>query len=96
MDKKYKGIAVVSSVDTKYSPKISCFALANGNTIECKIDKRTYVSSQLEEGDLIEIKDTVAKPRQTKNENGKWVDVPGTKVYWITGYRIKFHQNKDK
>lgn len=94
IDKKYKGIAVVSAVDTKYSPKISCFALANGNTIECKIDKRTYAGGQLEEGDVIEIKDTVAKPRQTKNENGKWVDIPNTKVYWITGYRILFHQNK--
>lgn len=96
IDKKYKGVAVVSSIDTKYSPKISCFALANGNTIECKIDKRTYAGGQLEEGDVIEIKDTVAKPRQTKNENGKWVDVPGTKVYWITGYRILFHQKKEK
>lgn len=96
IDKKYKGIAVVSAVDTKYSPKITCFALANGNTIECKIDKRTYAGGQLEEGDVIEIKDTVAKPRQTKNENGKWVDVPGTKVYWITGYRILFHQKKEK
>ena len=96
VDKKYKGIAVVASIDTKYSPKLSCFAMANGNTIECKIAKKTYNMKPLEEGDIIEIFDTMTKPRQQMNENGKWVEVPGTKVFWITGYKILFHQKKDK
>jgi len=93
-DKKYKGIAVISSVDTKYAPKVTCYAMANGNTIECKISRQVYNRCPLEEGDVIDIEDTNTRPRQTKNEDGKWVDVPGTKVVWITGYRRKFHQEK--
>ena len=92
--KKHKGIAVVVSVDTKYSPKLKCYAMANGNTIECKINKKLFWQFPLEEGDVIEINETMTKPRQTKTEEGKWVDVQGTKVLWITGYRRIFHQEK--
>lgn len=94
--KKFQNIAVIGSVDTKYSPKINCYAMANGNTIECKIAKKTFVMKPLEEGDVIEIFDTMTKPRQTINEDGKWVDIPDTKVFWITGYKILFHQEKEK
>ena len=96
INKQYKGIAVVSSVDTKYSPKVNCYALANGNTLECKISKKTFNIKPLEEGDVIEISDTMTKPRQTKNEDGKWVDVPDTKVLWIISYKVIFRQDKEK
>jgi DNA polymerase-3 subunit alpha len=87
IDKRCKGIACILSIDTKYTPKLTCYALANGNTLEVKIDKRIFKNSPLNEGDVIKIKNQTSKPRQTKNEEGKWVDVPNTKVWWITDYR---------
>lgn len=87
VDKRYKGVAIVSDIDTKYSPKLSMYALANGNTIDVKISKRIFNRNQLEVGDVIMINNTIIKPRQTKNENGEWVDIPDSKVFWVTDYR---------
>jgi DNA polymerase III alpha subunit len=87
IDRKCKGIAIVQSVDTKYSPKLECYALANGNTLDVKIDKRSFKKNPLKEGDAILIKNIIPKPRQTKNEDDEWVDIPDTKVWWITDYK---------
>jgi hypothetical protein len=87
IDRKCKGIAIVQSVDTKYSPKLECYALANGNTLDVKIDKRSFKKNPLKEGDAILIKSIIPKPRQTKNEDDEWVDIPDTKVWWITDYK---------
>jgi len=84
----------VADVDTKYSPKVSCYAMANGNILECKISKKLFWQFPLEEGDVIEITKTMNKPRQTKNEYGDWVDIPDTNVLWIIKYRRIFHQEK--
>ena len=86
IDKKCKGIACVMSIDTKYTPRLKCYALANGNTVEVRIYKWLFKERPLKEGDMIYIKDQISKPRQTMKD-GKWVDIPNTKVWWLTDYR---------
>ena len=86
IDKKCKGIACVMSIDTKYTPRLKCYALANGNTIDVRIYKWLFKEKPLEEGDMIYIKNQVSKPRQTMID-GEWVDIPNTKVWWLTDYR---------
>lgn len=87
VDKRYKGIVCVTSVDTKYTPKLEVYAIANGNTIEVKIDKKTFNKCPLDELDIIKVRSQIPKPRQTKNDDGDWVDIPNTSVWWITDYR---------
>lgn len=86
VDKKYAGLALVMSVNTKWTPWLTLYALANGKTIECKVDKRDYNRQPVKEGDVIRIEGQTYKSKQRKTENGFEV-VPGSKVLWITRYR---------
>lgn len=88
VNKKCKGIACVQTVDTKYSPKLECYALANGNSIEVKIDKRTFNKMPLEEGDVILIKNIIPKNKQMMGDDGEFHEVEGEKIWWITDYRL--------
>ena len=83
---QYKGVGFVISVDSKYAPKLKVYALANGNTIDCKIDKRTFNCNKLSAGDLVRIEGTTYKPQQRKTETG-FEPIPGTKVLWLTKYK---------
>jgi DNA polymerase-3 subunit alpha len=87
VDKKCAGIVSVINVDVKYTPKITLYAIANGNTLDVMVDKRTFAKNPIEIGQMLKIKNQFSKPRQTKNEEGKWIDVPDTKVWWLTDYR---------
>lgn len=86
IDKKYAGLALVMSVNTKWTPWLTLYALANGKTIECKVDKRDYNRQPVKEGDVVRIEGQTYKSRQRKTENG-FEAVPGSKVLWITRYR---------
>ena len=86
MDDRYRGMAAVLSVDTKYSPKLKMYSLKNGTTLDCKIDKRTFSKMPLNNGDIVRIMGTKKKPKSRKNADGKWEDVPGTSELWITKY----------
>lgn len=88
INKKCKSIACILSVDTKYSPKLECYALANGNTIDVKIDKRVFKKHPLETGDVILIKNIISKNKQMMGSDGQFYEVPNEKVWWITDYRI--------
>ena len=85
-NEQYKGIGFVTSVDSKYAPKLKVYALANGNTIDCKIDKRTFNYNKLSVGDLVRIEGTTYKPQQRRTETG-FEPIPGTKVLWLTKYK---------
>lgn len=85
-NEQYKGIGFVTSVDSKYAPKLKVYALANGNTIDCKIDKRTFNCNKLSVGDLVRIEGTTYKPQQRRTETGFEL-IPGTKVLWLTKYK---------
>ena len=86
VDKKYAGLALVMSVNTKWTPWLTLYALANGKTIECKVDKRDYNRQPVKEGDVVRIEGQTYKSKQRKTENG-FEAVPGSKVLWITRYR---------
>lgn len=85
-NEQYKGIGFVTSVDSKYAPKLKVYALANGNTIDCKIDKRTFNCNKLSVGDLVRIEGTTYRPQQRRTETG-FEPIPGTKVLWLTKYK---------
>ena len=86
VDKKYAGLALVMSVNTKWTPWLTLYALANGKTIECKVDKRDYNRQPVKEGDVVRIEGQTYKSKQRKTENG-FEAIPGSKVLWITKYR---------
>lgn len=86
IDKRYSGMAVVLSVDTKYAPKLKMYSLKNGTTLDCKIKSIIFNKNKLNVGDIVRISSTTNKPKIHRNEDGKWVDVPGTKELWINSY----------
>ena len=88
VDEKYKGLAVVSELNTKYSPKASLYSLKNGTTLDCKISKRTFNRNKLEQGDIVIVSHTKNKPKVTKDENGDWVEIPNTSELWVESYKI--------
>lgn len=67
---------------------MECYCLANGKTESFKIYKKTFENNPLKKGDIIYIKHWEAKPKK-KYENGKFIDVEGTKEWWITAYEKK-------
>lgn len=86
-DEKYKGMGYIISIDRKYAPKLKIYALANGNSVECKIDKRTFNCNKLEVGDVIRIDGTKYEPKMKKNDDGSFEAIPGTKMLWLTKYK---------
>lgn len=86
----------VTALDTTYSPKFQAYNLRTGGTCEVKVhsrlnkrDKSYTVSFQqlpFENGDVLYMKQCVKRPKQKKNANGEWEDVPGEFNWWITDY----------
>ena len=86
-DKQYDRMAVVVSLDKKYSPKLKMYSLKNGRTMDCKIQKKIFNRNKLSKGDIVVVLSTNYKPKSKKNDKGEWEPVPGTKELWLTGYR---------
>lgn len=86
IDKKFSGYCMVTDINVDYSPKLTLYALANGNTIPVKIDKRTYGKHPLERGDIIHVKNQCRKPKR-KKVNGEWTGTD-EKEWWITEYSV--------
>ena len=88
VDEKFKGIVVVQNLDVKYSPKLQVYALANGNVLDVKIDKKTFKKHPLNNGDIIKIVKQKSKPKMTRNVDGSFSPIVGTKEWWIQEYHI--------
>ena len=86
VDKKYSGYCVVTDINVDYSPKLKLYALANGNTIPVKIDKKTYAKNQARRGDIIKVENQYRKNKM-KKVNGKWVE-SDEKEWWLSEYKI--------
>ena len=84
---QYSGIACVTSIDTKYSPRLTLYSLKNGTSYQCKIDKRTFSQTKLAKGDILKVVANRFKPRVKKDEDGNWVEIPDTRELWITKYQ---------
>ena len=86
VDKKYKGYCYVTDVETKFSPKLTLYAMANGGTIKVKVDKRTYGRNPVQKGNIIKVIDSYKKPKVYK-DGDKWVET-SEKEWWIAEYKI--------
>ena len=84
VDKKYAGYCVVTDLNVDYSPKLKLYALANGNTIPVKIDKKIFKNQPLRRGDIIKVTRQNKKPKMRKIE-GKWIETE-EKEWWVTEY----------
>ena len=84
IDKKYAGCCVVTDLNVDYSPKLKLYALANGNTIPVKIDKKTFKSNPLARGDIIKVNNQAKKPKMKKID-GKWTQ-SDEKEWWVLDY----------
>lgn len=86
VDKRYKGYCVVVSVDTKYSPKLELYALANGNTIPVKIDRKIFGVNPLSKGDIVHVTNQCRKNKMRKIDN-KWTKLD-EKEWWLLDYFV--------
>ena len=86
VDKKYAGCCVVQDLNVDYSPKLKLYALANGNTIPVKIDKKTFKSKPLSRGDVVKVTRQNKKPKMKKID-GKWTE-SDEKEWWVSEYEI--------
>lgn len=86
VDKKYAGYCVVIDINVDYSPKLKLYALANGNTIPVKINKKIFKDKQVKRGDIIKVLNQYKQPKK-KMINGEWIDT-GEKEWWISDYVI--------
>ncbi len=86
IDKKYAGYCVVVDLNLDFSPKLKLYALANGNLIPVKIDRKTFTNKQLRRGDIIKVENQYRKNKMRKVD-GKWTETD-EKEWWLSEYRI--------
>ena len=84
----YKGYVVVMDVETKYTPKLKVYALANGNTITVKIAKKDFNRNPLQVGDVVRVNDQKKKARVKMSSEGKFVPVENEFDWWLTKYEV--------
>ena len=87
IDKKYKGICVVTNLSTKFSPKITLYALANGGTVKVKIQKKVFEKCPLHEKDIIKVISSYKKPKYTK-QGDEWIRSETETEWWIDKYEV--------
>jgi DNA polymerase-3 subunit alpha len=88
VDPQYKMFVVVLDVETKYTPKIKIYALANGNTLYVKMAKKDFSRNPVQTGDIIKITDQKKKARVKMSPDGKFVPVEGEYDWWITKFEM--------
>lgn len=76
---------IVTSLDTKYSPKLTAYNIATGNSKEFKINKKVFKDNPLEVFDMFTILNIKSKPKKKQDENGNWVTVEGSNL-WVEVY----------
>ena len=88
VDNQYKGYVVVLETETKYTPKVKVYALANGNTLTVKVAKKDFNRNPLQKGDIIHITNQKKKARMKMSAEGKFVPVEGEFDWWATKYEM--------
>jgi hypothetical protein len=56
-----------------------------------KIPKRTFNAHPVEKDDIIYITKIKSKPKKMY-EDGKFIDIEGTKEWWVEDYQIKTNE----
>jgi len=77
----------VDKVDTRYSPRIECYCLANGKKDSLKIRKPIYDGTPIFGGDIIYVDNFVQEP-SVSMVNGKFVRSETDKTWWIAKYSV--------
>ena len=86
VDPKLENTGLVISVDTKYSPKITVYMLATGETVTYKLQKMLYQKKPFDSGVIIKF---YAEERQkSRKVDGQWVKLDEYEP-WITNYIVK-------
>ena len=88
VDNQYKGYVVVLETETKYTPKVKVYALANGNTLTVKVAKKDFNRNPMQKGDIIHITNQKKKARMKMSAEGKFVPVEGEFDWWATKYEM--------
>ncbi|MGI6069088.1 MAG: hypothetical protein ACOYBE_01540 [Blautia sp.] len=86
VDQKYGGYCVATDLNVEYSPKLQLYALANGNTISVKIDKKIFKDNPIRRGDIVKVKKPYRKNRMKKID-GKWNETD-EKEWWLSEYKV--------
>ena len=86
IDKKYAGYCFVEDINVDYSPRLSLYALANGNTIPVKISKKIFKQNPIKRGDIVKVVNQSKEPKKKKID-GEWKKTNELE-WWITEYQI--------
>lgn len=86
VDKKYKGYCVALDLNVDYSPRLKLYALANGNTIPVKVNKKIYKQNPIKRGDIVKVTNQYRKPKM-KKVDGEWIETDEME-WWISEYAI--------
>lgn len=87
--KSLKNYLYVREVNTRYTPKIFVRTITKGEEMMFKMDKKSFAKKPISEESLIVLDDWYTKLDGKYDENGKYQEIPGTKVYWIADYRME-------
>lgn len=85
-DPSQQGSWLVLDIDTKYSPKLSIYAIWSGEQRIVKVSKRDFQSNPLTKGDTIRL--TIEQRPKTKLVDGQWVKDESIKEDWLKYYSI--------
>lgn len=86
VDKKYAGYCVALDLNIDYSPRIKLYALANGNTIPVKVNKKIFAENPIKRGDIVKVEAQYRKQKM-KKVAGEWIET-NEKEWWISEYKI--------
>lgn len=85
-DPSQQGSWLVLDIDTKYSPKLSIYAIWSGEQRIVKVSKRDFQSNPLTKGDTIRL--TIEQRPKAKLVDGQWVKDESVKEDWLKYYSI--------
>lgn len=82
---KLKNYAYIMDIDTKYSPKFTCYKIDTGETIVIKMNKRSYAECNIEKGCIIQY---IAKSKaKMKKVDDEWITTDELEL-WFANYKI--------
>ena len=80
-----KNVGFVLGIDAKYSPKITMYMLATGQTIVYKLPKKSYERNPFCQGDILKFNSE--QRQKSRKVDGQWVKLDEYEL-WLTSYII--------
>ena len=85
-DSSQQGSWLVLDIDTRFSPKLSIYAIWSGEQRVVKVSKRDFQSNPLTKGDTIRL--TIEQRPKAKLVDGQWIKDESIKEDWLKYYSI--------